>query len=541
MARGSVTGRAAARAGLIAAFALAGAAACTRSEPGGATGATGGAASPAGRRVAGTDARTLAASPDGAWLAYREGCREARGQFLPPGTASCDLRVVPSAGGEAVKVGVAVTTLPHAVAWHPAAPLLAFLGDYDYVAGTGKLQLSSAGAGPTVVADGVGFFGFVPGAGAPRVAALSGGKLLLAGAGQDAAAVPGAEGLTSFELNPGPGAEGPGVAALLRRPARTGGALLAQGRDGKVRELAASAGDYAFAAGGGAYAFGVQGKEGYDLQVVVGAGGPRLAGRAVRSFAFSPDGKALAFVEGARPGKQGDSRAGPVGGPWELLGKDVGEFGWARGAERLAWLEAYDARVRSGTAAAGGPGAPRRAFGKSVTDLELSPDGRWVAYVQHTSRGGYSVDSWVAPVDGAAPAAQVATGVFGFSFSPDSRWLYYRTRCVRNAEACDLERVPSAGRDAGKAPDVLAQGLKSFEFDARDPDRLLLGWQRMDRAALDVGVLEHGKLVRVDTLVQPGTAMLLGPDSRRLAYVVVDPKRAGVWVADLAAAAAAAR
>ncbi|MFO0584489.1 MAG: hypothetical protein U0229_19645 [Anaeromyxobacter sp.] len=537
MGRGSFAGGAAARVGLIAALAVAGAAACTRSEPGGASGASG--ATPgAGRRVAETDARTLAASHDGAWLAYREGCREARGQFLPPGTASCDLRVVPSAGGDAVKVGVAVTTLPHAVAWHPAAPLLAFLGDYDYVAGTGKLQLSSAGAGPTVVADGVGFFGFVPGA--PRVAALSGGKLLLAGAGQDAVSLPGAEGLTSFELSPTWDGPGPGPAALLRRPAKAGGALLAQAHDGKVRELTTSAGDYAFAADGGAYAFGVQGKEGYDLEVVAGGGAPKLAGRAVRSFAFSPDGKALAFVEGARPGKQGDLRAGPVAGPWELLGKDVGEFGWARGAPRLAWLEAYDARVRSGTAAAGGVGTPRRAFGKSVTDLELSPDGRWVAYVQHTSRGGYSVDLWVAPVDGAAPAAQVATGVFGFSFSPDSRWLYYRTRCVRNAEACDLERVPSAGREEGKAPEVLAQGLKSFEFDVRDPDRLLLGWQRMDRAALDVGVLEHGKLVRIDTMVQPGTAMLLGPDSRRVAYVVVDPKRAGVWVTDVAAAAAAA-
>jgi len=532
MARGALHARRGHRrrgsAGLILGLALA---ACAKQE-------AGGGAPSAGRRLVATDARTLAASADGAWLAFRDGCKEARGQYLPPGTASCDLRVVPTAGGDARKIAGAVTTLPHAAVWHPRAPLLAVLADHDYLTGTGRLVTSAGGGGPTVVADGVGFFGFVPDD--ERVAAITGGRLVTAAAGGPAEAVPGAEGLTSFELDPAWRSPGAGPAALLRKPARAGGAPFAQGRDGKPTELAASAGDYAYARGGGAYAYGALGKEGYDLLVAQRGAAPRLAGKAVRTFAFSPDGKALAFVEGAKPGKEGDLRAGPVEGPWALLGKDVGELVWARGARRLAWLEAYDPRVRSGTAAVGGPGIPKRSFGRAVTDLELSQDGRTLAYLQHTSRGGYSVDLWVAPVDGDGAPVQVAAGVFGFAFSPDSRFIYYRTRCVRNAEACDLERVPAAGPIPGKPPEVLAQGLKSFEFDARDPDRVLVGWQRTDRVALDIGVLEHGTLVRIDTHVQPGTALLVGPDSRRVAYVVVDPKRAGVWVTDIAAAAAAA-
>jgi hypothetical protein len=75
--------------------------------------------------------------------------------------------------------------------------------------------------------------------------------------------------------------------------------------------------------------------------------------------------------------------------------------------------------------------------------------------------------------------------------------------------------------------------VKSFEFDPRDPRRLLVTWQRKDMVALDVAVWEGGKLTSVDTAVLPGSARFLGPDSRRIAYVVAAPKRQGVYVAEL--------
>jgi hypothetical protein len=104
---------------------------------------------------------------------------------------------------------------------------------------------------------------------------------------------------------------------------------------------------------------------------------------------------------------------------------------------------------------------------------------------------------------------------------------------VRNAEACDLERVPAAGLAAGAAPERIAEGVKSFEFDPRDAGRLLLTWQRMDMVALDLAVWEKGKLTSVDTAALPGSARFLGPDSRRLGYAVAHPKRLGVYVAEL--------
>jgi hypothetical protein len=55
----------------------------------------------------------------------------------------------------------------------------------------------------------------------------------------------------------------------------------------------------------------------------------------------------------------------------------------------------------------------------------------------------------------------------------------------------------------------------------------------MDMVALDLGVWEGGRLTRLDSAVLPGSARFLGPDSRRVAYVVAHPRRAGVYVAEL--------
>jgi dipeptidyl aminopeptidase/acylaminoacyl peptidase len=212
----------------------------------------------------------------------------------------------------------------------------------------------------------------------------------------------------------------------------------------------------------------------------------------------------------------------------------VGEYRWAAAAPRLAWLEAYDPRVRSGLLGVGGPAGAPRTFARNVSDFELSPDGRRVAYLHHTSEGGYSVNLELAEVDGPAGAAPrtVARGAFGFAFSPDGRWLYYRTNCARQAEACDLERIPAAA-DPTAPPQSIAQGAKSFEFDPRDPGRLLITWLRSDQNALDLAVWQGGKLVSVDQGALAGSARFLGPDSRRLAYALVQPKRSGVRVAAL--------
>jgi hypothetical protein len=486
------------------------------------------------RRASGA-ARALFATADGAWLAFLDGCVEARAQSLPAGTANCDLRVVPAAGGEAALVAHAVTTLPGAVAVSPAGAELAALSGYDYATASGTLVRWRAGAGPRELAGGVTFHGYGPGG---TLGYIAGGAFFLAPAGGDPSAVSGITAAASFELAAGERA----IVALVRRKAGAGGELLSlgRGRDGKGVEVlgpvARPVGDYAF--GRATYAFTRLAQDGAELEVVATdapRGQPAQVGRSVRAFAFEPDGDAIAFLADAAPGKQGNLRV-RAGSVDLVLGKEVGEFRWAARSPRLAWIEDYDARIRSGALGVGGLSLPRRTLGKNVSDMELSSDGKWVAFLQHTTRGGYSVDLLLAAVDapeGTAPI-RITQGSYGFAFSPDCRWLYYRTRCTRSGEACDLERVPVG--PAHGTPEKIAEGIKSFEFDPRDPGRLLVTWKRLDREALDVAVWEGGRLRTVDTYVLPGSARFLATGSPRVAYVVMHEKRAGVYLADLSAA-----
>jgi sugar lactone lactonase YvrE len=485
--------------------------------------------------------RALFPSPDGAALAFLDGCQEVKAQFLPAQTARCDLRVVPAGGGDAAKVAGGVTTLAQGVAWRPDGKALVAMADYDHAAAAATLVLWDGVAARTL-AEGVTFHGYGKGG---ELGFVAGGKLA-AMLPRDAAphAVAGAERVASFDVAavavPECGSlDLPRVRLAVRRAAAAGGELLRVGCALERAEPleAGQVGDYGFSRSGPWLAWTVHRKDGTALRVVNIAekGAPVELGTDARSFAFGPDGKTLAFVAEVLPGKQGNLHLGGLGRKDAVLAREVGEFRWAADAPRLAWLERYDPRVRAGTLGAGGPDLAPRTVARNVSEFEVSPDGARVAFLQHTTRGGYSVDLGLAQLDPAAAttAATVATGAFGFAFSPDGRWLYYRTRCVRNAEACDLERIPAGGLPAGRKPERIAEGVKSFEFDPRDPGRLLVGWQRADLVALDVGVWEAGKLTRVDAAVLPGSARFLGPDSRRLAYVVVDRKRQGVYVAEL--------
>jgi hypothetical protein len=491
-----------------------------------------------GRAVFAGPVRALSASPDGAWLAFLDRCAEVRAQALPPQTASCDLRVVASGGGAARRIASAVTTLPHAVSWSEAGALVALAG-YEYPTASGALVAWDGGEPRTLAASGVTFHGLGPHA---EMGWVAGGRLWLLVPGEAGPrALAGADAVASFDLSPAelpacaPG--GAAVRLLARRTYAAGGQLLAAGCDLRAARPfdRGQVGEYGFARSSPEFAYTVQGREGAELKLVAAGRAPATVGRGAQGFAFAPDGRSLAFVADAVPGTQGNLHLVAPGRPAALVAREVGEPRWARDASRLAWLERYDPRVRAGTLGAGGPGLPARTLAPNVSDFELSADGEHLAFLQHTTRGGYSVDLGLAhlPAPPDAKPLAVAQGVFGFSFSPDGAWLFYRTRCVRNAEACDLERIPAAGLAPGAKPEAIAAGVKSFEFDPRDPGRLLVTWQRMDMVALDVAVWEGGKLTSVDTAVLPGSARFLGPDSRRVAYVVAHPKRAGVYVADL--------
>jgi hypothetical protein len=474
----------------------------------------------------------LRASPDGAFVAWLGACAQVSGAYVPRGTSGCELRVASTAGGDAKVVARGVTTLPHGFAWTADGTLLALAG-YDHAAGVGQLVAWDERRGARTLGDEVGFHAAAPGG---RIGWVSKGALHVAGPGGAASPVAGATRVATFEFSPG--ASAAGVQLLARRESGAGGELLAVGAGGEVRTVAAGAGDYRFSPRGD---FAFTAREGEVEALAFARSGERPAAlRAnVQSFAFAPGGGAVAFVADLAPGRQGDlwvARLPATGAPAppEKLGERVGDYRWAADAPRLAWLEGFDPATRSGALVAGAPGERPARLGEKVSSYEPSPDGARVAFLEHVVQGGYSVDLKLAHLAPGAPprVEEIAKGSFGFAFTPEKDFLWYRAGCVRNGEQCDLYRVPASGLAPGAKPELLAQGVKSFDFDRRRPGRAVLGWAA-PAGALDVGVWDAGKVTRVDRGALAGSAALLGPDATRLVYAVTEKGREGVYVAEV--------
>jgi hypothetical protein len=485
----------------------------------------------AGRQVAAGVAQALRPSPDGSELAWLTRCARPPVPGLPLGVAACDLVVAPTAGGAPVRVAEGVSTLEVGFAWGPDGALAA-LADHDHAAGAGALVLRRRGGEPERLASGVTFYAFGP---EGELGYVAGGELHVGPPGARPAPVRGAGRVATFDFDP----SRPGQLLARGLPAY-GGVLLRVTAGAATPETRAPAGDYAWAPGGRFSAATVRGEGGLWDLLLWRSGNPRAArlGHDVQAFAFDREGTAVAFLAGMSPGRPGDLHAATLAGVEDparvaapVVAHGVGEMRWAPAAQRLAWLQDFDPRVRSGTLGVGGPGRRAATFGKNVTAFDLSPDATQVAWLEHVTAGGYSVDLKVAPAAG-GEGVTVARGSFGFEFSPDGRWLYYRSACVRNAEACDLHRVPAAGPAPGVEPERIAAGVKSFDFDRARPGRILLGYARMDAPALDLALWQEGRLTALDEKVLPGSARFLPPDGRRVAWVVVEPKRAGVYVAD---------
>lgn len=324
-----------------------------------------------------------------------------------------------------------------------------------------------------------------------------------------------------------------------------GGDLFVAPPDGTPARVRGGAGvvQFAFApAPGRALAALVRGAGGArDLAVWREADGePAVLARDVASFAFSPDGALLAAIVGVAPGRDGDLvvvPAGPTGAEGKappspvVVARGVGEFRWAPGASRLAWLEGFDPRVRAGTLVSAAPGGPPVSFAPRVTAFELSPSGDQVAFVRHVTDSTYAAQLELSPSQAAAPGT-VTRDAASFDFSPDGRWLYFRSGCAPAGDGCALFRAPAAGLGSGQSPVRLADGVAGLALDRWRPDRVLVSFARKDGAGVDLALWSGGKFATLDGNVLAGSPRFLPPDGRRVAYVVSLPARAGVYLAD---------
>ena len=177
------------------------------------------------------------------------------------------------------------------------------------------------------------------------------------------------------------------------------------------------------------------------------------------------------------------------------MARAVGPFQWAPGADRLAWLEGFDARVHAGRLASARPGEAPVVHGDRVTAFDLAPGGDRLAYVRHVTEGGYAANLELSPSGAAAPAT-VTRDAAAFAFSPDGRFLHYRAGCAPSGDGCALFRVPSAG--PSREAERLADGVASFAVAPGRGERVLVALARRDGAGADLSAWAGGRLVPLD-------------------------------------------
>ncbi|HET7752272.1 MAG TPA: hypothetical protein VFK85_00055 [Anaeromyxobacteraceae bacterium] len=491
-----------------------------------------------GKPIASGAVVAVKASPSGAFVAWLGACSKVTSGIVALGTQSCELRVAPTGGaatgngGEGLLVAKGVTTLPHGFVWADGQTLLA-LESYEHAAGEGTLVVWDGST--RRLADKVRFYAATPDG--QRVGWVANGVLSVLDRAGDREPVVMGDDVATFEF--GPPSTAPMV-LLARRQSSAGGDLLVLAA-GKLTPVATRTAEYRFSPAGD-FAYTV--REGAtDALTFARASAPKAAvpvRRNVHSFTFAPDGSAIAFVADVAPGRQGDLWVARVAGEGarpgapEKVASGVGEVRWAPRGGALAWLAEFEPGMRSGALTVRpAPGAAPVQLASKVSAYEFSPDGGAVAFLEHVVQGGYSVDLRLARL-GADPRAEtVARGVFGFDFAPEGDFLYFRDACVQNGESCDLERIPAAGLAPGAKPERLAQAVKSFDFDRRNAERLLLAVQPPGGKPVGISVWRAGKLTDVDRGFVPGTGTFLAPDSSRLVYAVQEKGREGVYLAEL--------
>lgn len=232
-------------------------------------------------------------------------------------------------------------------------------------------------------------------------------------------------------------------------------------------------------------------------------GTPRKLGAKVSDFDFSPDGARFAwrdnFVELALGG-----RDSPMDD--QKLVERVGD---------LYVLEMPD-------------GEPKKLARQSPNYL-FAPNGATLAYTARIERPEVTRRLFLYPVGATEPIA-LKDWLYEYNFPATGELLYFRADCLREGRACDLLSMP-AKPAPGTQPKKELEGTFGVRYSP-DGKRALVASAHLTDMTFDLAVRDLAKAtqVTIDQYVEwPG--LLLGPDGGRVAYLVNEKSRPGVYVA----------
>jgi hypothetical protein len=120
---------------------------------------------------------------------------------------------------------------------------------------------------------------------------------------------------------------------------------------------------------------------------------------------------------------------------------------------------------------------------------------------------------------------------YDYDFTPDTGRLLFRADCVREGRACNLLSVDVT--QPKNPPKKLIEGVYGFRL-SQDGTRVLFTYARTQGGDLyDTGVLnlKNGDFKTVEQQIRM-PPYFLSDDGTKVAYIVAEQKREGVYVTD---------
>lgn len=230
-------------------------------------------------------------------------------------------------------------------------------------------------------------------------------------------------------------------------------------------------------------------------------GKPRQLGANVADFDFSPDGARFVYrdnyIELGLGGREG-----------QMEGKKL--------VERVGDLTVIEL-----------PDGKPKLLARQCPNFLFAPGGSALAYTARIDRPEVTRRLYLYPVGTAEPLA-LKDWLYEYQFVQTGDVLYFRSDCLREGRACDLNSV-SAKATKDDKPKKEVDGTFGFRFSA-DGKRALLAFAHLTDQTFDLAQrnLETGEQRTIDQYVQ-WPAILLADGS--VAYLVLEKSRPGVYVA----------
>lgn len=504
-----------------------------------------------GTALVSANVRQLWVSPAGEYVATLADVTPSKEAGAPADVYVGALTLAPAAGGAARRLGGGVTNLPGSLIYSRDGRHVAFLAGYSIARARGELRLARMDGGePESLANAVSFYDF-----------SRDGKTILWVEGQELfrRALDGGEverllpDVAQFELGPA-GSPSDGW-MLLKRPVHAKRELaLLELATRRFVPLARGVGAYGFSPRGDRFGFvgeslvretkaAAPADEGGFYVGQVGNPPRRVSREGATDFKFSPAADRVAFIEPAT-GKAVIGNLHVVDGDGEprKVANRVSQILFGADGS-LALLGAYELQAAAGTLGLLPPAGDVREIGRNVKQFSFTPKGRQLLFSQgEFSKGTYTLLLAAYPVQAAADAKArvIDRGVYGYVADEAERLLAYKTNCENKGKSCSLMVADLAAAGPSRR---LVSGAAAFEFVPDGSGLVVVTARRAGRNTAKylytlgvISAVDPGAKFRVIDDETSGEFQLVGKDGARVAYLVEDPKRAGLYVADRASA-----